>query len=66
MHDPALSTATVARMAGLSAERIRQLEREGAIVAAERDSTGKRIFRQSDVLRFLRQREQMTEALATR
>jgi DNA-binding transcriptional MerR regulator len=44
-----LTSGTVARQLGLSRERVAQLEREGRLPAAVRDSTGRRLFTEADV-----------------
>src|SRR5205823_14667755 len=48
---------------GLSTGRIQQLDREGRLRAI-RDSAGRRLFREGDVLRFKAERDQRARAQA--
>jgi excisionase family DNA binding protein len=56
-----LGTTDVAHRLGCSAERVRQLEREGKL-AAEKTPRGQRIFNAEDVERLATEREQRQKA----
>lgn len=51
-----LTTGGTAKRLGLSADRVRQLERDGKLPARKTQS-GQRLFNASDVDRFARRRE---------
>ena len=54
--DARLSAAGAGRLIGVGPSRVAQLEREGKLPAV-RDSSGRRLFRESDVRRFMKARE---------
>jgi DNA-binding transcriptional MerR regulator len=58
-----LGTTDVALRLGCSTERVRQLEREGKLLA-EKMPSGQRIFRTEDVERFAVERERQKQAKA--
>jgi DNA-binding transcriptional MerR regulator len=58
-----LGTTDVALRLGCSAERVRQLEREGKL-SAERMASGQRVFCIDDVDRLAQEREQQKAAKA--
>jgi excisionase family DNA binding protein len=60
-----LGTTDVALRLGCSAERVRQLEREGKL-PAEKTQRGVRIFRAEDVERLACEREQQRQERAAR
>jgi len=60
-----LGTTDVALRLGCSAERVRQLEREGKL-SAERMASGQRVFTVEDVERLATERERKKESHAAR
>lgn len=56
-----LGTTDAALRLGCSAERVRQLEREGKL-SAERMASGQRVFRAEDVERLAAERNQYRQA----
>jgi len=56
-----LSTLGAGRMLNVTSERVRQLERAGTLTAI-RDSSGRRLFRECDVLKLRDSREQTRRA----
>ncbi len=54
--DRLLSPGDAGKLLGLSTPRLQQLDREGRLKAL-RDSAGRRLYREADVLRFRRMRE---------
>ncbi|MEN3331124.1 MAG: hypothetical protein V7641_489 [Blastocatellia bacterium] len=60
-----LGTTDTALRLGVSAERVRQLEREGRL-AAEKTPKGRRIFRVEDVEQLAVEREQQRRERAAR
>ena len=56
---PLLSSAGAGRLIGVGPSRVAQLEREGKLPAV-RDSAGRRLFRESDVWRFMKTRQEAT------
>ncbi len=57
-----MSTGTAARVLGLSAERVRQLERTGRLPAAHTTLTGQRLFDAADVEQLRQARAQAQTA----
>ena len=55
MNKDSLLVSDVAKLIGRSADRVRQLERDG-VLSAERTAGGVRIFRASDVEAYLTRR----------
>ena len=60
MPSTILGTTDVALILGCSAERVRQLEREGKL-SAEKTRRGQRIFKSEDVERLAAERERQKE-----
>ena len=54
--DPLLTTLGAARILGLSTHAVRQLAREGKLVADEEIPTGQRLFRRSTVEKLASER----------
>ena len=63
MNKTLLGITDAARMLDVSPERVRQLEREGKLLA-ERMSRGQRIFKAEDVERLVAEREHQKQSKA--
>lgn len=58
-----LSPRDAGRLLGVTTERVQQFDREGRLRAL-RDSAGRRLFREADVLRFKATRERQARERA--